>query len=63
VPGGDWGVGVNLGGVINGIQTFLPRMAERGQGGQIVNTASGAGLVEAEAGVLSITPPSSPSSA
>ena len=48
----DWGVGINLGGVINGIQTFLPRMAERGQGGQIVNTASGAGLVEAGAGVL-----------
>ena len=48
----DWGIGVNLGGVINGVQTFLPRMAKRGQGGQIVNTASGAGLVEAGSGVL-----------
>jgi NAD(P)-dependent dehydrogenase (short-subunit alcohol dehydrogenase family) len=48
----DWGIGVNLGGVINGIQTFLPRMAERGLGGQIVNTASGAGLAEAGSGVL-----------
>lgn len=41
----DWGIGINLNGVINGIQTFLPRMAERGGGGHIVNTASGAGLV------------------
>ncbi len=48
----DWGIGINLGGVINGVQTFLPRMAARGQRGHIVNTASGAGLVEAGAGVL-----------
>ena len=48
----DWGMGVNLQGVINGVQTFLPRMAERGSGGQIVNTASGAGLAEAGSGVL-----------
>lgn len=40
----DWAVGINLGGVINGIQTFLPRMLERGDGGHVVNTASGAGL-------------------
>jgi NAD(P)-dependent dehydrogenase (short-subunit alcohol dehydrogenase family) len=36
----DWQLQVNLGGLINGIQTFLPRMIERGQGGHIVNTAS-----------------------
>jgi NAD(P)-dependent dehydrogenase (short-subunit alcohol dehydrogenase family) len=48
----DWGIGVNLMGVINGVQTFLPRMAERGLGGQIVNTASGAGLVAEGTGVL-----------
>ncbi|MFI4933564.1 MAG: SDR family oxidoreductase [Caulobacterales bacterium] len=48
----DWGMGINLGGVINGVQTFLPRMAERGGGGHIVNTASGAGLVAAGSGVL-----------
>jgi NAD(P)-dependent dehydrogenase (short-subunit alcohol dehydrogenase family) len=48
----DWGIGVNLIGVINGIQTFLPRMVERRIGGQIVNTASGAGLVAAGSGVL-----------
>jgi NAD(P)-dependent dehydrogenase (short-subunit alcohol dehydrogenase family) len=41
----DWALGVNLGGVVNGVQTFVPRMVERGQGGHIVNTASGAGLV------------------
>jgi NAD(P)-dependent dehydrogenase (short-subunit alcohol dehydrogenase family) len=48
----DWGIGINLQGVINGVQTFLPRMVERGGGGQIVNTASGAGLAEAGTGVL-----------
>lgn len=48
----DWGIGVNLMGVINGIQTFLPRMVERGLGGQIVNTASGAGLVATAGNLL-----------
>jgi NAD(P)-dependent dehydrogenase (short-subunit alcohol dehydrogenase family) len=43
----DWAMGINLGGVINGVQTFLPGMIERGQGGHVVNTASGAGLVAA----------------
>lgn len=41
----DWVLGINLNGVINGIQTFLPRMLKRGGGAHIVNTASGAGLV------------------
>lgn len=36
----DWVLGVNLGGVINGVQTFVPRMKARGLGGHIVNTAS-----------------------
>lgn len=40
----DWGMGINLGGVINGVQTFLPRMIARGAGGHILNAASGAGL-------------------
>lgn len=48
----DWGIGINLMGVINGIQTFLPRIVARASGGHIVNTASGAGLIEAGAGVL-----------
>lgn len=49
----DWGMGINLDGVINGVQTFLPRMIRRGEGGHIVHTASGAGLVSnGTAGVL-----------
>ncbi len=36
----DWVLGVNLHGVINGVQTFVPRMKERGKGGHVVNTAS-----------------------
>jgi len=36
----DFGLGVNIGGVVNGIQTFVPRMLARGKGGHIVNTAS-----------------------
>src|SRR5690625_3919066 len=40
----DTVLGINLGGVYNGIQTFLPRMLRRGTGGHIVNTASAAGL-------------------
>jgi NADP-dependent 3-hydroxy acid dehydrogenase YdfG len=36
----DWHIDVNLNGVINGIQTFLPRMIKHGRGGHIVNTAS-----------------------
>ena len=41
----DWVLGVNLGGVINGVMTFAPRMKARAlsgevTGGHIVNTAS-----------------------
>jgi NAD(P)-dependent dehydrogenase (short-subunit alcohol dehydrogenase family) len=36
----DWVLGVNLGGVINGIVEFVPRMKAHGEGGHIVNTAS-----------------------
>jgi len=38
----DWDLGldVNIGGVVNGITTFLPRMIAQGTGGHIVNTAS-----------------------
>lgn len=36
----DWVLGVNLGGVINGVRTFVPRMKARGQGGHILNTGS-----------------------
>jgi NAD(P)-dependent dehydrogenase (short-subunit alcohol dehydrogenase family) len=49
--GWDWVMGINLNGVYNGIQTFLPRMLERGEG-HLVNTASGAGLLSAYSGFL-----------
>jgi len=41
----DFGLGVNLGGVINGLQTFVPRIRRHGQGGYVVNTASLAAFV------------------
>ncbi|MFG1610192.1 SDR family oxidoreductase [Actinoplanes sp. NPDC049265] len=53
-PKWDLALDVNLTGVINGVQTFLPRMLDRGAGGHLVNTASGAGLV-ADANVLYVT--------
>lgn len=41
----DWVLGVNLGGVVNGIATFVPRLIAAGAGGHVVNTASMAGLM------------------
>ena len=41
----DFGLAVNLGGVINGVQTFLPYLRAHGEGGHIINTASLAALV------------------
>jgi NAD(P)-dependent dehydrogenase (short-subunit alcohol dehydrogenase family) len=41
----DWGLGVLLGGAVNGIQTFLPRMRAHGEGGHIVNTSSMAAVI------------------
>jgi NAD(P)-dependent dehydrogenase (short-subunit alcohol dehydrogenase family) len=41
----DFGIGVNLGGVINGVQTFLPRILRHKEGGHIVSTASLAAMV------------------
>jgi NAD(P)-dependent dehydrogenase (short-subunit alcohol dehydrogenase family)/uncharacterized protein YndB with AHSA1/START domain len=51
----DWMLGINLNGVVNGIQTFLPRMIQRGQGGHVVNTSSGAGVAAAASGYLYCT--------
>ena len=52
----DWVVGVNLDGVVNGVQTFLPRILAHGEGGHIVNTASLAGLLPfARLGVYNTT--------
>ena len=48
----DWVMGVNFGGVVNGIQTFIPRIRKHGEGGHIVNTASMAAfLPSAAAGI------------
>ncbi len=41
----DWVMGVNLMGVLNGIQTFTPHMIEHGEEGHIVNTSSIAAFI------------------
>jgi NAD(P)-dependent dehydrogenase (short-subunit alcohol dehydrogenase family) len=60
----DWVLGVNLGGVVNGVVTFVPRIKAHGEGGHVVNTASmgafvagpGAGLyTTAKFGVLGLS--------
>jgi len=43
----DWIMGVNFGGVVNGIVTFVPRIRKHGEGGHIVNTASMAAYLPA----------------
>ena len=40
----DWVMGVNVGGVVNGLQSFIKRMQVHGEGDHIVNTASMAGI-------------------
>lgn len=47
----DWVMGINLNGVINGIQTLVPRMIEHKIPAHIVNTASGAGLIAEGSGL------------
>jgi NAD(P)-dependent dehydrogenase (short-subunit alcohol dehydrogenase family) len=54
-PSWDWVIGINVQGVYNGVQTFVPRMMARGRGGYVVNTASGAGLVATSSGFLYTT--------
>jgi len=41
----DWVLDVNLGGVINGVKSFLPKIKAHGEGGHVVNTSSMAGLI------------------
>ncbi len=43
----DYAVGVNLGGVINGVVTMLPRILKHGEGGHIVSTSSTLGVAAA----------------
>lgn len=48
----DWLKGVMLDGVINGIQTILPRIRAHGEGGHIVNTSSMSGaFASGDAGI------------
>jgi NAD(P)-dependent dehydrogenase (short-subunit alcohol dehydrogenase family) len=41
----DWVMGVCLGGVVNGMVTFVPRMIQAGKGGYIVTTSSMGGFM------------------
>jgi len=41
----EWGLGVNLWGLLNGVRSFVPRMLAAGEAGHLVNTTSMAGLV------------------
>jgi NADP-dependent 3-hydroxy acid dehydrogenase YdfG len=41
----DWGLGVMIGGVVNGLQIVLPRILKHGEGGHIVSTASMAAIM------------------
>src|SRR5262245_680802 len=41
----DWIMSVNLGGVINGVRTLVPRIKKHGEGGHIVNTGSMASFI------------------
>jgi NAD(P)-dependent dehydrogenase (short-subunit alcohol dehydrogenase family) len=53
-PDWDWTLSVNIGGVVNGIQTFLPRLLERGEG-HIVNTSSIGAMVPMGGGTAYLT--------
>jgi NAD(P)-dependent dehydrogenase (short-subunit alcohol dehydrogenase family) len=50
----EWGVGVNMWGVVYGHRSFIPKMIESGDEGHIVNTASMAGLMSG-AGIYGLT--------
>lgn len=41
----DYSMGVNVGGVINGIMTIVPRILKHGEGGHVVTTSSTCGLM------------------
>ncbi|GAG25784.1 unnamed protein product, partial [marine sediment metagenome] len=53
----NWVIGVNLWGVINGIQTFIPIMLQQDNECHIVNTSSMAGLLHGDGvnGIYSVT--------
>jgi len=41
----DYVLGVNIGGTVNGLVSFLPGMKAHGEGGHVVNTSSMAGMI------------------
>ncbi|MCR2765063.1 SDR family oxidoreductase [Microbacterium sp. zg.B48] len=51
----NWVIDVNIRGVGNGIQAFLPKIRAHGEGGHIVNTSSMAALMPIVAGLYSMT--------
>jgi NAD(P)-dependent dehydrogenase (short-subunit alcohol dehydrogenase family) len=51
----DWVMNVNLWGVINGVQTFLPRILAHGEGGHVVTTSSMSGFLPTSGAGLYIT--------
>lgn len=48
----DWSLAVNLGGVINGVQTFLPRMLAHGEPCHIVNTSTIGAVLPGPGGIV-----------
>jgi NAD(P)-dependent dehydrogenase (short-subunit alcohol dehydrogenase family) len=48
----DWLMGVNFGGVVNGMLTFVPRMIAAGRGGHIVTTSSVGGFYGSPAAAI-----------
>lgn len=44
----EWAMGVNLWGVVHGVEAFVPRMVAQKQPGHVVNTASMAGLIASQ---------------
>jgi len=51
----DWVLGVNLMGVVHGIQAFVPRMLAQGGPGHVVNTSSVLGLSSGGGSIYSVT--------
>lgn len=50
-----WVAGVNLMGVVHGIQAFVPRMLAHGEEGHVVNTSSVLGLSSGSGSIYSVT--------
>jgi NAD(P)-dependent dehydrogenase (short-subunit alcohol dehydrogenase family) len=48
----DWALGVMIGGVVNGIQVFLPRILKHGEGGHILTTSSMGGVLPLSESVI-----------